>query len=57
MSFNIHYHEGKQVVFPLKKDSTAAARGKLAVSSDQSYCWMWKNPGKTLSTLRLQLSR
>ena len=35
MNFNIHYHEGKQVVFPAKQDAAVDAQGKLDVSLGQ----------------------
>ena len=53
MNFNIHYHEGKQVVFPAKQDAVVEAQGKLDVGRAQDYCWMWTN--KTDSVVRLQL--
>ena len=53
MNFNIHYHEGKQVVFPAKQDAAVDAQGKLDVSLSQDYCWMWTN--KANAPIRLQL--
>ena len=53
MNFNIHYHEGKQVVFPAKQDAVVEAQGKLDVGLTQDYCWMWTN--KTDSVVQLQL--
>ena len=43
LNFNIHYHEGKQVVFPAKQDAAVDAQGKLDVSLSQDYWWMWTN--------------
>ena len=57
MNFNIHYHEGKQVVFPAKQDAAVDARGRLDVSVGQDYCWMWANKGESPSTLLLTLVR
>ena len=57
MNFNIHYHEGKQVVFPAKQDAAVDAQGKLDVSLSQDYCWMWANRGESPSTLLLTLVR
>ena len=53
MNFNIHYHEGKQVVFPARQDAVVEAQGKLDVGLAQDYCWMWSN--KTDSAVQLQL--
>ena len=57
LSFNVHYHEGKNVVFPVKKDRTAELDGELEVSVDQDYCWMWENPGGAGTTFTLVLRR
>ena len=55
MNFNIHYHEGKQVVFAAKQDAAVDAQGKLDVRLSQDYCWMWTNktdlPAKFLLVL------
>ena len=57
LNFNIHYHEGKNVVFPVKKDRIAELDGELQVSVDQDYCWMWENPGGGGVTLTVALRR
>jgi hypothetical protein len=57
LNFNIHYHEGKKVVMPEKRDATAAARGTLQVPLDQDYCWMWTNKSGAPVPLTLSLSR
>jgi hypothetical protein len=57
LNFNIHYHEGKKVVFPLKQDNTASLDGTLAVTVDQDYCWMWENKGGAPASLVLKLRR
>jgi hypothetical protein len=57
MDFNIHYHQGKKVVFPAKRDAVAKGGGTLAVVLDQDYCWMWTNKSGAPVPLRLNLSR
>ena len=57
MNFNIHYHEGKQVVFPTKQDAAVDAQGKLDVSLSQDYCWMWTNKTDLPALLQLVLRR
>ena len=57
MDFNIHYHSGKDVVFPTKLKAVATADGVLETKSDQSYCWMWTNASNKLATLTLHLAR
>ena len=41
--FNIHYHVGKEVVYPTKMAQTARAQDTLQVKAEQDYCWMWSN--------------
>jgi hypothetical protein len=57
LNFNIHYHEGKDVHFPAKKDAVAQDRGRLDVKLDHDYCWMWTNKGSTPASLKLSLER
>ena len=57
LNFNIHYHEGKQVVFPSKQDAAVDAQGKLNVSLSQDYCWMWTNKTDLRAKLSLVLMR
>lgn len=57
MNFNIHYHEGKKVEFPVKADGLIAAEGKLPVGVDQHYCWMWTNKTDKASALTLTLQK
>ncbi len=56
-NFNIHYHAGEQVVFPVRQDAAVEAQGKLNVSLSQDYCWMWTNKGSLPSKLSLSLRR
>lgn len=57
LNFNIHYHEGKEVHFPAKKDQVAQDSGTLAVALDQDYCWMWSNKTQAPVSIKLTLKR
>ena len=57
LDFNIHYHLGKDVVFPAKQAQVARGRDRPAVALTQDYCWMWTNKGAAPVTLQLQLQR
>lgn len=57
MNFNIHYHLGKKVEFPAKVDGALAAEGKLAVTVDQDFCWMWSNKTDRPAALSLSLQK
>jgi hypothetical protein len=57
MSFNIHFHEGKAVRYPVKEEGAAKSQGVLEVKSEQDYCWMWSNPSDRQATLSVRLDR
>ena len=56
-NIDIHYHEGKQVVFPAKHDVAVDAQGKLDVSLGQDDGWMWANKANTLVRIQLLLQK
>ena len=41
VDFNIHYHEGKEVFYPVKKDAATKDAGTFRAKIAQEYCWMW----------------
>ncbi|HEY2628839.1 MAG TPA: hypothetical protein VGI57_06895 [Usitatibacter sp.] len=41
VDFNIHYHRGSKVYFPVKKSATKAESATFAAKSGEDYCWMW----------------
>lgn len=55
--FNIHYHQGQQVVFPVQRRGAAKGAAMLKVKLDQDYCWMWTNKTAQPLSLRLTLMR
>ena len=57
LNFNIHYHEGKDVRYPERRDALADASGRLQVVLDQDYCWMWTNKSGQAVDLNLLLTR
>lgn len=57
LNFNIHYHEGKDVHYPERRDALAAGSGQLRPALYQDYCWMWSNKGPRAVELKLQLQR
>lgn len=57
VDFNVHYHVGKEVVFPSKLTATSAARDTLATKIEQSYCWMWSNKSPAEAALTVKLQR
>lgn len=57
LNFNIHYHEGKDVRYPERRDALAGAGGRLEVALDHDYCWMWTNKAGHPVDLQVQLTR
>ena len=55
LEFNIHYHEGKNVIFPYKMSATKSGEEELLISLDQDYCWMWTNKSKDEVKLEMSL--
>lgn len=43
MDFNIHYHRGKDVAYPMKQDAVQRAEATFAAETAEEYCWMWSN--------------
>ena len=41
VDFNIHYHEGKEVFYPVKKDGVTKDKDTFKAKIAQEYCWMW----------------
>lgn len=57
LAFNVHYHLGNDVVYPVKNPGTARASGRLVVDPSQTYCWMWSNKGPQPARLQVELKR
>ncbi|MEA1890167.1 MAG: hypothetical protein U9N50_10360 [Pseudomonadota bacterium] len=53
--FNIHYHRGKEISYPVAEKMMMRSSGTLSADSLQTYCLMWSNSqGRTL-TLRYKV--
>ena len=57
VDFNIHYHVGKEAVFPAKQAQVSSGRDTLNVTVAQDYCWMWTNKGSAPVSLTVELAR
>ena len=44
MEFNIHYHEGSEVSYPVKRSGMRGDGGTFTAKVAQDYCWMWTAP-------------
>ena len=57
VAFNIHYHVGQDVVYPVQVASTRGGADRLRVTQEQDYCWMWTNKTGGAATVTLELQR
>jgi|APSaa5957512493_1039668.scaffolds.fasta_scaffold59022_2 hypothetical protein len=53
MKFNIHYHEGDDVSFPVEEHLTAEEEDIFTAMSSQGYCMMWTNPSNRIVPLNV----
>ena len=57
LRFNIHYHEGEEVLYPVPVKLTASEKSVFSPKSRNHYCLMWNNPGKETVELKLQYQK
>lgn len=57
LDFNIHYHVGKDVVYPTKQNSVSQGDAVLVAQVTQDYCWMWTNKAPSPVALAVELRR
>ena len=57
LDFNIHYHVGKDVIFPAKRTQVSGGRDVLTAPVAQDYCWMWTNKTTSPAGLTVELGR
>jgi hypothetical protein len=41
VDFNIHYHRGSDVFYPVKRDAMRGDGGTFTAKEAEDYCWMW----------------
>jgi hypothetical protein len=41
VDFNIHYHRGNEVFFPVQRDGMRGDGGTFTAKTGEDYCWMW----------------
>jgi hypothetical protein len=49
--FNIHYHDGKNIIYPVPDELAFRRNSSLTTGSAQNYCLMWKNIRSTPVTI------
>jgi hypothetical protein len=53
VDFNIHYHRGNDVTYPVKANRQRAGKGRFTATAAEDYCWMWTAGDATRITGRL----
>jgi len=51
VAFNVHYHEGSAVEYPVRLDSVREASDRFVADADRGYCLMWSNRTKKKTDL------
>jgi hypothetical protein len=41
VDFNIHFHRGNDVAYPVRLDGRRKGRGRFTATAGEDYCWMW----------------
>jgi hypothetical protein len=41
VDFNIHYHRGDEVFYPVKREAMRRDGGTFTAKTGEDYCWMW----------------
>jgi hypothetical protein len=57
LDFNVHYHIGKDVVYPARHDASRAAQGTLSVTENREHCWMWSSTQPAPVRLDVSIAR
>jgi hypothetical protein len=56
VDFNIHFHRGDDVSYPVKLNGQTQGAGRFTAKSGEDYCWMWTatRPTRVTGTLGAQ---
>lgn len=54
LDFNLHYHEGDDVLYPKRLKDVRRYKGRFEAELDQTYCLMWSNRSTAPITLDYQ---
>ena len=58
IDFNVHFHQGEEVVYPTRQNGVNKLTDRLTTTTAETFCWMFTNPAQnpTVITLDLQLN-
>ncbi|MBL8309184.1 MAG: hypothetical protein JNL19_02065 [Burkholderiales bacterium] len=57
VEFNIHRHDGNDIVYATRSYRTREQTGRFSPTLSRHWCWMWSNEGTTEVTVRVALKR
>ncbi len=57
VDFNIHYHRGKDVLYPVKREATRQFASTFRAESTGEYCLMWENKSAAAVTVEGRVDR
>lgn len=55
LDFNIHFHQGDNVVYPTQEAGVTALEDRLTATEAQTYCWMLTNKQESAAVIELDL--
>ena len=41
VDFNVHYHQGEKVSYPVRRERMRGDGGTFTAKTGEDYCWMW----------------
>ncbi len=56
LNFNIHFHKGEEVSYPVQQKGASNLAQKFTPDTAQDYCWMWTNRSLQAVKLNVELS-
>ena len=56
VEFNVHFHRGDSIEYPVKRDSVAQADDRFTAPFAEEYCLMWTNRSLQAVTVKGTLS-
>lgn len=57
VDFNIHYHRGKDVFYPVKQTAVTHSNGAFRADADDDYCLMWEHAAAGTATVEGTVER
>jgi hypothetical protein len=57
LDFNLHWHRGSTVHYPLRVDAVARLGGLFRSPAGEAYCLMWTNRSRVAVALRARIDR